>query len=268
MSCSLKKSAQWWPASWGIPQWWPVSWWPQGEIEATAKIDVYILPSVAECVRDQIALFVYTELVNQKAIADDLILNHPLAPESIQAAEDISNGVFDVLDNFFIEKATIFQTAQMPGINVIYGNSSLPVSGGNNISRQTSDSIYSISVHIEGRHEQDGAVIKYGDEKSAKLAARIIQIMRGIIMSGQYVRLGFDEKPYIIGKRWVPQVDVLQPDFQQQDARNGIVAVLSINVNFEELAPDVEGVLLLSLATAIKLKLKTEDNGKIINIDS
>lgn len=251
-----------------ILTWWPLSWWPKRAAIQVAELSGYIMPSVAECVRDQIAIIVSTELVNQKAIADDLILNHPLTPEGIQAQEDIDNGVFDVLDNMFLEKGTHFTEAQTPGLNVIYGNSSLPKSEGNNISTQTSDTSYSISVHIEKKHEEKAGEITHGDEKSAKLGTRLIQIIRTIIMSGPYLRLGFDVDPFIINKRWVSSVDVLQPDYQESDGRHGIIGVLNISVRFDELAPNLKGVELLALVTRIKVKLKTEDNGKIININS
>ena len=169
-----------------VSTFWPAAFWPMRPRVQVAAIAEYIMPSIAECVRDQIAVIVNTELTNQKTLAEELILNHPLTPEGIQAQEDIDNGVFDVLENIFLEKGTHFTEGQMPGMNIIYGNSTLPSSKGNNTSTQTSDTSYSISVHVESAHKQQAGVIEQGDQKSAKLATRIIQIVRAIIMSGQY----------------------------------------------------------------------------------
>ena len=250
-----------------IITWWPVSWWPQRVRQQVATLSGYIMPSLAEGVRDQIALVVLTELTNQKAIAEDLILNHPLTPEGIQAQEDIDKGVFDVLDNFFIEKGTHFADYQMPGINVLYGSSPYPKNQGNNISTQSTDTGYVISVHAESKHAEKSGVISKGDEKSARLVARIAMIIRTILMSGPYVRLGFDKELRLISKRWVSQVDVFQPDFQESDGRHGILGVVNISVEFDELSPDLQGEALQAFLTQIKIKLKTEDNGKIITIN-
>lgn len=249
-----------------IMTWWP-AWWPARVAEQVAALSGYIMPSLAECVRDQIALIVTTELVKQKVIADDLILNHPLTPEGIQAQEDIDNGVWDILDNIFLEKGTHFMQTQMPGLNIFFGSSPYPKTQGNNISTQSTDTSYMITVHAESKHEQKAGVINKGDEKSAKLVARIVFILRTIIMSGPYVRLGFDKKLGLIGKRWINQADVFQPDYQESDGRHGILGIINISVDFDELALNLEGTELLEIMTQIKVKLKTEDNGKIININ-
>lgn len=249
-----------------VSTYWPARYWPVRARVHKAAIAGYIMPSLTEIVRDQLGLIVSTELANQKTIADELILNSPLTPEGIQAKADVDNGIYEILDNIFIEKGTHFTQKQLPGMNIYFENSS--PSQGNPVNRQVSPSMFTISGHFEEVHTQDGDVIETGDSKSAKNALRLIAMVRAIIMSGPNVRLGFDSQPRIINRRWVSSFDVLQPDFQESDGRHGNVGVLKVAVELEELGPELQGVTLESIHTAIKAKLKTSDNGKIININT
>ena len=139
---------------------------------------------------------------------------------------------------------------------------------GNSVSRQITQSVYTVSAHFQAAHTKKGEVLEAGDEKSAKNALRVIAIVRAIVMSEQYTRLGFNEKPFIVSRCWVNSFDVLQPDYQESDGNHGNVSALKITVGLEELGPQVQGEILQTRLTAIKVKLKTSDNGKIINIET
>ena len=138
---------------------------------------------------------------------------------------------------------------------------------GDNINRQVSNSNYAISVHFEEIHEQKANVIKTGDEKAARITARTLGLLRGILMSGQYVTLG-DEFKGIIWKRRVTGLDVLQPDYQEVNGRHGIVGLLSIEVKFSEMGPAINGVQLAATINNIRVKLRTADDGNVIPINT
>lgn len=228
-------------------------------------IDTYIMPMVAELVRDQIALIISTELPGLKALAESLIITEPGSPQGEQAQKDLDNGIYDIIDNIFIEKGTHFQDTEMPGLNIYFGRSDFSGSQGDTVHKQKANTSYIIEVHEREKHEQAADVIKYGDEKSARNTARILGILRGILMSGQYVTLGGTFKK-IVWRRRVTSLDVFQPDYQESDGRHGIVGMLNILVEFEEIGPEISGEILLSAITDIKVKLKTADDGKIIQI--
>ena len=247
--------------------WWPGLWWPIRALIHVATLSGYIMPSLTEIVRDQIGLIVSTELAKQKTIAEDLALNHPATPEGIQAQSDLDNDIFKIVNNIFIEKGTHFQAAQLPGMNIYFDAASS--NAGTSKAMQITNSVYTLSAHFESAHVKKGdEAIDPGDEKSARNALRVIAIVRAILMSGPYVRLGFDDKPRIVNKRWVNSFDVLQPDFQESDGRHGNVAALKITVELEELGPQITGEVLQAIFTAIKIKLKTSDDGNIININT
>jgi hypothetical protein len=227
----------------------------------------YIMPMLAELVRDQIALIVKTEISNLKTVAEDLALNQPATLEGQQAQADLDNGVYDIIGNIFIEKGTHFQSAQIPGLNIYYGRSDFSATGGDAVSRQQATSSYIIEVHAHERHEQKDGIIFHGDEKAARKTGRILGILRGIIMSGQYVTLG-DEFEALIWRRRVTSLDVFQPDFQESDGKQGIVGILNINVEFEELGPEISGEVLAETISRITAKLRTADDGNVITIET
>ena len=230
-------------------------------------ISGYIMPMIAELVRDQLGLIMSLEFQAQKDIAEQLIIDAAASPEGIQAQRDIDDKIFDIIDNMFIEKGTDFTEAQLPGMNIYFGRSDYPSSEGTIANKQLSESVYNIQVHINKAHDKKGLVIVKGDEKSARIAARILGIARAILMSGQYIRLGdtFDE---IVWRRWVNSVDVFQPDFQENDGKHGIVGLLPISVKFNELGPEISGEVITATLTNINVKLRTDDEGKIIQIET
>ena len=229
-------------------------------------IDDYIMPLVAELVRDQIAYIVSGELVNLKALAETLAATQPATLVGKQAQADLDNGIYGVIDNIFIEKGTHFTEQEIPGINIYYGRSDYPQNEGDPRNRQVSDSSYIISVHITEKHKQENDEISLGDEKSARNALRIVGIIRGILMSGQYVTLGSTFKG-ILFRRWVSSVDVFQPDFQESDGRHGIMGVLNISVKFNEIGPEIDGEKITAAFTDISAKLRTNDEGRVIRIE-
>lgn len=230
-------------------------------------IDDYIMPMVAELVRDQIALIVSTELSALKVRAEDLALNQPATLQGIQAQSDIDNGVFDVIDNIFIEKGADFMSTQIPGLNIYYGRSDFSATEGDAVNRQVSMSDYAIEVHVQEKHLQENNAIKKGDEKAARKAARILGLLRGIVMSGQYVHLGDSFNDIVWGRR-VTSLDVFQPDFQEKDGKQGIVGIMNIAVKFNEIGPEISGELITSVMTDITAKLRTADDGKVITIEN
>ena len=245
---------------------WPARYWPVRARIRKATIAGYIMPSLTEIVRDQLALIVSSELANQKQVAEQLVADAPLTPEGIQAKADIDSGIYDIIDNIFVEKGTHFQASQLPGMNIYFDNASPSL--GTPVNKQIVPSIFTISAHFTDAHSQDGDIIEKGDTKSAKNALRLIAMVRAILMSGANIRLGFNSQPRIVNSRWVSSFDVLQPDFQEADGSHGSVSVLKLAVNLEELGPEPVGQELESIHTAIKVKLKTSDDGKIININT
>jgi len=231
-------------------------------------IDNYIMPMIAEIVRDQIALIIIGELNNHKTLAENLAATQPETLVGKQALWDLENGVYDVLSNFFIEKGTKFDKSELPGINIYYNRSDYPADKGDAINRQVANASYTIEAHITAKHKQKNDEIKYGDEKAARVAARIIGLIRAIIMSGQYVRLGYSTQDNVIWQRWVNSVDVFQPDYQENDAVHGTVGILNATVMFNEIGPAISGEILQKIITGINVKLRTADNGKVISMET
>ena len=61
-------------------------------------IDDYIMPMIAELIRDQIALILFLELPKQKEIAEDLAATQPETVQGKQAIQDLENKVFDIIN--------------------------------------------------------------------------------------------------------------------------------------------------------------------------
>lgn len=231
-------------------------------------INDYIMPMVAELVRDQIALIILTELPAQEAIAIDLAATQPETLAGKQAQLDIDNKIYDIINNIFTEKGTHFQNDQMPGLNIYFGRSDYSATEGDNVNTQVSNSNFTLEVHLQYKHKQAGVEpIEYGDEKSARVVARILGLLRGILMSGQYITLG-DEFSGIVEKRRVTSLDVFQPDSQEDDAKQGLVGILNLDVKFRETGPQLMGETLTAARTSITIKLRTADDGKVIIIDT
>lgn len=230
-------------------------------------INEYIMPMVAELVRDQIVLIMSTELPKQKAIAEDLAANEPATQAGQQAQKDLDNKIFDIINNIYAEKGTHFNRDEMPGINIYFGRSDYSASDGSNINEQISDSTFTIEVHLFYKSEQENDAIEHGDEKSARQVARILGILRGILMSGQYITLG-DSLSGIVWRRRVTGLDVFQPDFQAQEGMQGLVGILNIAVKFREIGPELLGEILTAALTDISIKLRLADDGKVISIES
>jgi len=230
-------------------------------------IDDYIMPMVAEIVRDQIALIIVNELQNQKSIAENLAATQPETLVGRQAVSDLDNGIFDIIQNIFIEKGTKFDGSELPGMNIYYNRSDFPMNEGNPINHQVADASYTIEAHITAKHKQKDDEIKYGDEKAARIAARTMGLIRAIIMSGQYVRLGYSKTDNLVWRRWVNSVDVIQPDYQESDAVHGTVGILNIAVKFNEIGPAVRGEILQKIIAEINVKLHTSYDGKVITIE-
>ena len=199
-----------------------------------------------EIVRDQIALILANEVINQKALA---------------TAASIDPTPWDI--RIFLERANIWESFRRsedarPIVNIWFDSFSI-LEGQSNLSeRQTNEVSYNIDCYGYGVSSDDGATgHNPGDEVSALEVAHTIRLVRNILMASinQYLQL-----QGLVGQRRISNCQSFQPESGNQAALQVTGARMVLGVRLNEFAPQYEGVDLEKFTSAIK----SSETGEIL----
>lgn len=189
-----------------------------------AILNSAILPQNYEIVRDQIGAIIKDEIANQ---------------EILQPSEEALKSV-----RVFVDRLVIPNKSELPLINVFLDTGSF-----NNQDVEAQDGVYifNIDFYVKSKSSSNDS---RGDTKSLRNLQRLIGVVRSIIQSAKYLRLGFDA-PSVL-HRSIKSILISDPTLSQ-DGSNISQGRLTLEVRLVEDAEMFEGALLLGATTTVKL---------------
>jgi len=181
-----------------------------------------------EVVRDQIGAILATESANQRSLAT-------------AAGKDPELWKLRV----YLERANPWEAFRdmvdtSPIVNVWFDAASYPMGHGNTVERQKSEARYNIDVYAYGQSADDGATGHIpGDEAAARSLARAIRLARNILMAAENTYLQLPRGT--VWRRWPQSISTFQPQLGEQPVENIIAGRITLEVQFSEFSPQVEG---------------------------
>lgn len=196
----------------------------------------------SEIVRDQIAAILFTEAVNQQALAGT-------------AGKDPTQWTFRT----FLERSNPWaefldaETAQPPIINVTTENVDYQMGGSTITGKFTGASaMFNIDCYGHGMSADelgDGHVA--GDNMASLEAQRAARFVRNVFASAMYTYLGL---PKTVHRRWIESLNIFQPTLEGRELQQVVAARLAFRVEFNECAPQYEGEPLELVSATVKRK--------------
>lgn len=148
-----------------------------------------------------------------------------------------------------------------PIVNVWYDGSTFNLNQSNVIEQQTGECTINVDVYAYGVSEKDPSGGHFcGDEVAALESQRATRLVRNIMMSSYYTRLGIAIPQNIIGRRWLKSINPFQPVQGQQYVQNVIAVRLEFGIDVTEFSPQYEGVNIETIAVDIE---RAEDGSVI-----
>lgn len=205
-----------------------------------------------EIVRDQISALLKLEIDAQKTLAT-------------MAGENPANWdlrVFQERSNPF-EEFSSDGASTTPIVNVWYDSSDFPDSGSNSVDNQKAFATFNVDCFTCGESQETAMGHDPGDLVSALDVHRAIRLARNILMAGENTYL---QLRGIVWSRKVMGINVFQPDANDASAKNIMGARLIFRVEFMETSPQIEPIILETLAVQVKraetgeILLETEYN--------
>lgn len=175
-----------------------------------------------ELIRDAIGRVLTAEFDNQKNLAGDK----------------------GISINIFLERTCPLDKEELPAINIIYAESQ-PTDETTSFSSLL-DNKYLIEVYSNGSSNDT----ETGDKKAAVLLAKIMGMVRAILMNKQYLYLDFTDK--FIQTRKIKDIVRTQPRIAN-DALNTISGTIEAHYYAEETTELQTGVVEQLLDTVVKL---------------
>ncbi|MDD2778238.1 MAG: hypothetical protein PHI16_05070 [Methanocellales archaeon] len=194
----------------------------------TAKLALINKQDTCEIVRDQIAAIIAIEMANQ----------FELATAAAEDDEDIIPA--DWSASIYIERSHPIPIDYLPAINVSFDNDRFDNKNSNMIDRQRATGIFYIDCYAK----KDTTDAMSGDELTSRDADRLARLARNIIMSQEYTYLALGYRELGTGKnlvtrRYIPKREKLRPDMKQEGYENVVVCRLTLEVEYDELSPQV-----------------------------
>jgi hypothetical protein len=193
-----------------------------------------------EIVRDQIAAILAVELANQAALGLEL-------PPLVFSERADPWGQF------------IAAVPNMPPIlNVWFDSATFDESSSNVVERQAMHAVYNIDCYGAAVSQDEGGDgHKPGDLEAALEAQRAYRLARNILMAGHYTYLGLRG---LVWKRFPQTVSMFQPQLDNKASPRIVAARLALQVQFNELSPQVTGEPIESLL----LEVKRQETGQVL----
>jgi hypothetical protein len=182
-----------------------------------------IIPSQRfELIRDAIGRVLTAELANQKILAGD-------------------DGIFI---NIYLERMCPIDKEELPLVNIVYADTEFPEEPTSMTS--LGDNKYLVECYVNGESDSSGD----GDKKAAVRLAKIMGMIRAILMNNRYLHLDFSEK--FIQTRKVKSITRTQPRIAN-DALNTVSGMIEVHYLAEEETELETGTLEAYLGTVVKL---------------
>lgn len=212
-----------------------------------------------EIIRDRIALIIANESQSQQGLA-------------LAAGKNPDNWKI----RSYLERSNPWEMLQTddgqppqdesPIANVWFSNSNIDLQASDLVHRQQMNASYYIDVYGYAVTEKIAGGQIPGDEAAAKEAQRAAKLIRNILMSNEYVKLGFDgfdQYSQAIGHRYVSGIEMFQPASGANNAQKVVAARITLTVSMRELSPQNEGETL----EEITIVTKNEDGQVLFNAD-
>jgi hypothetical protein len=182
-----------------------------------------IIPSGRfEMIRDAIGRVLTAELANQKTLASE-------------DAVDIA---------VFLERTCPIDKEELPLINIVYADTEFPEEP--TCMTSLGDNKYLVECYVNSESDPMGD----GDKKAAVKLAKIMGMIRTILMNNRYLYLDFSEK--FIQTRKIRTITRTQPRMAN-DALNTISGVIEVHYLAEEVTELETGTPVAYLDTVVKL---------------
>ena len=203
-----------------------------------------------ERVRDEIAAILAVEVANQKALA-------------VAAGKDPDNWDLRLYSERSIPWSILTEDGDTgaPVVNVWFDNLNFDESASNVVARQKANATYNIDCYGGGVSAETAEGHTSQDKAAALDAQRALRLVRNILMAGEYTYLGLRG---MVWRRFVTTETVFQPSIGDQPAFGIVGARLTLQVQFNEYAPQVPAETLESLAVEVT---RAADGAVLINAD-
>lgn len=201
-----------------------------------------------ELVRSQIAAILALELSNQSTLLTDA------QPWPAEKEEEYSLSLKSIPSKVWEERFKRPQSEEYKDgvvVNVLFAQA--PLNDLQTVSTQNGDNTYIVEVYSGEREPNTENPSKEGDSLAAIKLQRALAQCRAILMNPNYQRLGFDDKPYFIGKVSVSNIQISQPDDGNDNSANLIYGRFNVTVKMSETVEQVQGVLSAIGQTLYKL---------------
>lgn len=145
-----------------------------------------------------------------------------------------------------------------PIVNVQIDSESFDPSASNVVARQKLTALYHLDCYAYGVSEDDGGSGHIaGDSRAGLEVQRVVRLVRNILMADEYTYLGLRKT---VWKRWIRSVQAFHPPAEQRSVQHVRGARISLEVDFNELSPQVSGQPL----ERIQVSLERAENGEVL----
>lgn len=196
----------------------------------------------AEAVRDQIATILLVESMRQQELAVDAGKNP--ADWKLRIFLERSNP----WEVFLADRPT----DESPVVNVAFDAVTYDQSKSNVVERQHAVGIYHVDCYgygISQTSTEDYESQKSGDELASLEAQRALRLCRNILMAGAYTYLA---SRGVVGGRFPQQAQMFHPAHDSRPVQHVMGARLTMQVDFNEFSPQVQGQPFEQINVAVK----------------
>lgn len=205
----------------------------------------------SELVRDKIAHILLTESASQQALAAAQV--PPKDPNlwKLRVFLERAHPWAEYFDRPDTDESPGFAP---PIVNVSLDSVAYEKSASNSVERQRGTGTYHIDVYGYGvAREAEGGGHVPGDQAAAIEAQRCVRLVRNILMAGTYTYLDFPRGAnQVVTGRWPAGIQYFQPQLDSRTVQQVVGGRLTLEVSFNELSPQVEGVPLEWINTIVK----------------
>jgi hypothetical protein len=144
-----------------------------------------------------------------------------------------------------------------PLVNVWFNNSSFDMSASTTFDRSKATTTYFIDcyAYAPAADEMFGGH-RPGDERASLEVQRAARLVRNYLMSATHTHLGLRG---LVWRRWITSIEAFQPPTESKAAQMVAAIRLTLQVEFFEFSPQVQGVPLESISATVK----RAENGQI-----
>ena len=200
-----------------------------------------------EQVRDQIAAILKLETDSQQA----------LATAAGKDPDQWKLNVYSERSNPWDQYQDHEPVDQAPIVNVWVDNMSFDKSKSDRFSRQHTTALFNIDCYGYGVSSADGQGHKAGDEQANLEVQRAVKLVRNIIMAADYMLLEMQGE---VSGRWINSISMYQPEQNNNASGKVSAARLTLEVEFNEFAPQMDEATIEYLSTQVC----RQNDGKIV----